>query len=130
MKRSLAFILSLIFVLSLAGCGEEKQELIVKEGDKTYLVLPESKERVLVPDYCSAYLEKIDGELVKAAEKKVCEEASEYIDEDDIFFSVSSYDDGLYLCTEHILYVDESERSDDLCGGDHVHKIFKGIIAK
>ena len=122
--------MSLVIVLMFAGCGEEKQDLIVKEGDNTYLILPESKVKVNIPPYCSTYIEKIDAELVKTAEKKIRDDASEYIEPDDIYFSVAAYDDGLYLCTEHILYVDESEKSDDLCGGDHIHKIFKGIIAK
>ena len=130
MKKALVLILSLMLMLPLAGCGDDTHDFAVKEGGMTYLVLPESKERVELPDYYAERIGEVDAELLKTAEKNVREEAAEYMEADEIRFQVSEYDGELYLCVEHILYVDESEQSDELCGGDHVHKIFKGIITE
>ena len=115
-------------MLSLAACGDSSADIIKKKDGKTYIVLPDSKQEIACYDYCEVYLDEVDAELLKAAEKKISEDVSEY--DDDVMFDITAEDGELYLYSEVIVYVDESETSDDLCGGDHIHKVFKERITK
>ncbi len=127
MKKVLSLILAVTFLLTLAGCNTSADGLFTKKDGKTYLVLPDSKAEVYFPDEYEKYSDEIDAELLKTAEKKIRDEASEYTD--DIKFNLQDYDDELYLYTEFIVELDPSETTDDECG-DHNHMTYRERITK
>ena len=127
MRKIISIILAVIFLLTLVGCNTVMDEYLTKKNGETYLVLPDSKAEVHFPNGYEKYLEKIDMELLKAAEKKIRDEALEYTDE--VVFILQDEEGELYLYTEIIVELDPSETTDEECG-DHEHKIFKERITK
>ena len=114
-------------MLSLAACGDSSADIVKKKDGKTYIVLPESKQEVHCYEMYEAYLDEVDAGLLKAAEKKITKEALEYADK--VVFGLVESDGELFLYTEVIVELDESETTDDICG-DHEHKMFQERITK
>ena len=139
MDKLTAFVLTLVFMLSLAGCdhqpsGQEAvstisetnsiSEYLIEENGKQYLILPISKGKVKVWDEQTQYLDDIDLDLLRAAEKRISEAISPYSNHSDLYLQV---DDGhLCLYAEVIIDIDPAgaESGEAGCGIDHEHKFF------
>lgn len=130
MKKIAVIVLVLICFISLGGCNN--LDLIEVNG-KQYLVLPISKEKVLVWEHEKEYLDDVNLDLLKAAEEKILSQTAQY--EDDPNFSLTYMEDEGYLClsAEVIVRFDPPSTSETLppgCGKDHEHKFFHERITK
>ncbi|MBQ9796322.1 MAG: hypothetical protein IJW50_01245 [Clostridia bacterium] len=99
MKKLIAVLLSLICILSFAGCShQDASEYVVKDGDNPYLILPESEERVYFwpNNGLEPYLEHIDLNMLKKAERVLKEKAEPY-EKNDPSYQLDVEDGRLYL---------------------------------
>ena len=101
MKKLIAVLLSLICILSVAGCShQDASEYIVEENGLQYLILPESGERVLVYPDDEVYLDDIDLEMLKNAEPILREKAAQYEEYGAPTFGFKFEDDRFYLLAQ------------------------------
>lgn len=92
--------------------------------------MPISKEKVRVSNSYTQYLDDIDLDLLKAAEKKIREELSQYSDTQ-VDFYLQDREGYLYLIAEIIVDITPPSGAEDSgCGIDHEHKFFEERITK
>ncbi len=78
MKKCIAMLLVFLFVLSFASCShQDASEYVVRDGENSYIILPESGEHVYCYDL-EPYLEHIDLNMLKKAERVLKEKAEPY----------------------------------------------------
>ena len=139
MKKLVAFVLAMACFLSLAGCraqqAKDQSEYFVEEKGEQYLVLPISGTKVLVYDGHKQYTEKIDMDLLKTAEEKLCAQIPQ--DESEPFFYLQEDEGDMYLCVEFIVDIDPPETVtmedgtviSSGCGIDHEHVFYSERIS-
>ena len=138
MKKLMALFLVLISISSFYGCKADiKSENVVYEGEKYYIILPISKDKIWVHNSCIQYLPLLDDELLEKAEETIYKQAAAYTDSH-IGCSVSPDASG-YLCLDLELIVDidppnvrtdsEGMIIDGGCNIDHKHVFFRERIA-
>lgn len=142
MKRYTVFTLTFLLVLSLIGCNanlpEDKEtsaptaetsnisEYLIERDGEQYLILPMSKDEIVVYEKYIPYLDDIDLDMLKAAEEKIAREVAQYSETPDLYLRV---DEG-YLClyVEVIVAIDPPINIDHGDGSfsviDHDHKFF------
>lgn len=109
---------------------ENISDYLIEEDGKQYLILPISKEKVRVSNSYTQYLDDIDLDLLKAAEKKIREELSQYSDTQ-VDFYLQDREGYLYLTAEIIVDITPPSGAEDSgCGIDHEHKFFEERITK
>ncbi len=155
MKKLLVFILTLICLLSLVGCNENSPtiqetetttetetptespqitnitEILIEIDGRQYLILPISNTKVYVDEKHEQYLDNVDVNLLKKAEKKIIAQTSQYNEEP--FFYLELKNEQLYISVEMIVKIfppKPSEYGDAGCGIDHEHKFFSEKITK
>lgn len=135
MKNYFSLILALSFMFVLIGCNSHKSasdvsDFLIEEKGKQFLILPISEDKVYVREEYEQYLDDIDLDLLKSAEKKITEEISKYDDEHS--FSLQLEDEKLYLVVEVIADIDPPVESEigGGCGIDHEHKFLKERITE
>ncbi|MBQ6947556.1 MAG: hypothetical protein IJN42_05860 [Clostridia bacterium] len=138
MKKALCFMLVLLLCLS-AGCnqptaapGEEITDIsqcIVSDESGRYLILPISKEKVVVRPEDAPYLEEIDLEMLKAAEKKIYAEMEKY-ERTPICLLTLDHEKKLCLSAEEIISLPPEEIKENEACGDHKHIYFQEKITK
>ena len=143
MKIQIVTILICIaFLFSFLGCsGDISEHLTYESGDisehltyesgEKYLILPISKNKVLVYSDYEKYLDSIDIDLLNTAEEKLTAQISQYTNHSDFYLQI---DEG-YLClyVEVIVDIENSstgEYEEHGCGIDHEHKFFGERISK
>ena len=142
MKKIIAILLLCVFAFTLFSCDvdlkiledqedeveeENISEYIVEEDGNTYLILPISKQKIRIDKSEFKYLNSISFNLLKKAEKKITNEASEYGQKTG--FYLSQEENNLYLCMEVIVEL-PSKIIDGYTVHDHEHKFFKEKITK
>lgn len=153
MKKYFAVILTLVVMFSLAGCSTHRSdspetsstisgtkdisEYLIEEDGEQYLILPISQSKIFVRDEYKQYLDNIDIELLKTAEKNICDKMSAYTETPG--FSLQ-FDNSGYLClhTEWIVDIeppnvvmdDNGEIINSGCNIDHKHIFFYERITK
>lgn len=99
-------------------------EYLTEEDGKQYLMLPISKDKVMLWDGQAQYLDDIDLDLLKAAEEKISKQISQYSNNSGFYLQV---DEG-YLClyAEVIVKIDPPASAGGVggCGIDHEHMFF------
>lgn len=140
MEKLRIFVLAVLFLLSLAGCGNRQAKgisaYIAREDGEQYLILPVSGDKVQLREDHSVYLDEIDPEILKAAEKAILTNISE--DTDKSGFYLQEDGGNLFLCLEVIEPIDPPEtmaREDGTrvttgCGIDHEHVFFSEQITR
>lgn len=104
-------------------------ECLIEEDGKQYLILPISKNKFIVEGKEAQYLDHIDFDLLKDAEKKIIEEMSQYPSPAPVFFL--TFDEGnLYLGAELIVDIDPPVPTESGCDIDHEHKFWRERITK
>ncbi len=124
MKKLFAVILASVCLLSFVGCNAQNDisKYLTKKDGEQYLILPVSKEEICVWDEEEAkYLKRIDVGMLKAAEKKIAAEVSQYNDETPSYF-IDVWEGYLCLGVELIVYTED--------GADHDHVFFRERITK
>ncbi len=128
MKKLLVLILASVCLLSSFGCSSQNDisKYLKKKDGEQYLILPISKKEVSVSSWhdSAKYIKRIDVGLLKAAERKISAEASQY--DDDLYFFLDIHDGYLCLCTEVIVKFDTPDEN----GMDHEHVFFRERITK
>ncbi len=102
------------------------EQCLISDETGRWLMLPISQRTVHIREEYVPYLDKIDFELLKAAEKKIYDGLKSYTNEPHIMLYLT-YERVLSLYVEHIAPVDEP--SDAPCG-DHKHITFVEPIVK
>ncbi|MBE6671308.1 MAG: hypothetical protein E7593_03800 [Ruminococcaceae bacterium] len=138
MKKLFISFLAFLIVLSLASCNvnlfspNNISHYLTEENGNQYLILPISKDKVLISDTEAQYLNDINVAMLKSAEEKISEEASKYPDDWDFYISI--YEGQLCLCTEIIVDIEPPENPKDGliggCGIDHEHIFIRERITK
>ena len=123
MKKFFAIFFIFLFLLSGVGCNGVS-DYLTEENGQQYLILPTSKQKVTVYEEHMPYLEKIDADLLKAAEEKITEEVARYTEDVEHFY-LQKEDGHLLLCVEVIVDVENPTSFTD-----HEHKFFKERITK
>ncbi len=103
-----------------------KQNCLVKNDDGKYeLILPESGQTLRFWDGRERFIPYIDDESVRAAEKKIAEQISQYSDSAGFYLQVT--EDYLCLTAEVIHYLDEPD--ENVGCFDHEHLFFSERIS-
>ena len=150
MKKLIALFFVLVFMASAIGCtmksdsgipqksdgGDQANvyEYLIQEDGVQYLVLPISRSKIRIRDEYVKYLDKIDIELLGAAEATISDQMdSSYTD---LFYLQEDYSGNLCLCAEMIVDINPPQtRTDERgniydkgCGIDHRHVFFSERI--
>ncbi|MBE6548146.1 MAG: hypothetical protein E7667_04630 [Ruminococcaceae bacterium] len=143
MKKCLTIVLVCLFVLSLSGCNTHQkrkqnssyspsENYLIEEQGKQYIILPVSKEKVIVDDHYYKYLDDIDFDMLKEAEIKISKDISQYPDNSG--FHLAVIEGYLCLSVEIIVDIELPENTESEveagCGIDHEHKFFRERITK
>lgn len=140
MKKHLLRILILLLLLTLFGCGKsgnspetteitDISQCIVSDESGRHLILPISKEKVVVRPEDAPYLEEIDLEMLKAAEKKIYAEMEKY-ERTPICHLMLDHEKNLCLSAEEIISLPPEEIKENEACGDHKHIYFQEKITK
>ena len=132
MKRLIALILALMCALSFVGCIDFRQRYFTEENGEHYLLLPISKEKVNVEKYYDYLRDFLDIGLLKRAEEKISQQASQYSKRGDFYLSADE-ENYLCLCMEIIVELEPPSGGEWLeggCGIDHEHVFFRERITK
>ncbi|MBQ2686956.1 MAG: hypothetical protein IJF55_04390 [Clostridia bacterium] len=109
MKKIITIIVACICTFGLIGCNQQQGDNITnyikEENGKHYLILPISQTEVSVSDSCKNELNKIDIELLRAAEEAIRSEIPDSA-EDPVYFLEFDSNRKLCLCAESIVYID------------------------
>ena len=105
-------------------------EYLIQEEEKQYLVLPISRENVLIWEEHTSYLDKIDLDLLKAAEEKLGVKLAENPNNSGFYLQVK--DGTLHLSVEVIVDIipaqtvtmEDGSVLDSGCGIDHDHVFY------
>lgn len=143
MKKAVKVTLTLILAVVLCtGCTAiEKQprisnEYVLEEDGLQYLVLPISKQKVLIWEDSRPFIEKIDLEMLTAAEEKI--NAQTRNSENPAGFCLKVKDGHIYLSAEIIETIDPPKTKiteegyvvEGGCDIDHKHTFFTESITK
>ena len=115
-------------VAETAESGEQDVVLVEERGRK-YLVLPVSGKKIFVPGDCTAYVGRINADLLRAAEEKIGERRNAE------FYIGRDQEGNLLLCAEVIVDLTPVyESGEDFMGGgcgiDHEHIFFSERITE
>lgn len=102
-------------------------EFQTEDDGEAYLILPLSKTKIPVKSELSGYLDKVDMELLTAAEEKLSDLIQQYEQHSGFYLQV--VEGRLYLCAEAIVKLDPTASAGDT-GFNHEHKFFSEPITE
>jgi len=112
--------------------AKDLSECIRYENGKYTLILPLSRTEIPVRASLAEHMEKVDFDLLKAAEAKIREDAAPY--EESWSFHLEEWEGYLCLGTELLVDIEPPASSDGFqssgCGIDHEHLFFRERITK
>ena len=147
MKRLMTIVFALVTLLSCVGCNQSQLSVqpttqstkepmnpsipaepkefedifdyVIEEDDKCYLLLPASGQRISVSDSEKPYLDKVDLDMLVAAEDKLNTQLAQGGEKLAFFLLVEN--NKLWLCAEMIVKIDPPKSEGAGCGIDHEH---------